>query len=365
MSDELGLMVIPETIRMQLAKRSMDDSQWNTMSNVLFPGAAPASVLLVWDYCAARKLDPFKKPVHIVPMRVKIGNEWKTRDMVLPGIYEYRTTAQRTGEYMGKDKPTYGPMIQIFGVSAPEWCELTVYRWNEKAKAKVPFTVTLLFKETCTTKMVGPEGKKEPKANDRWDRAPQQMLTKCTEAAALREAFPEEIGGMPTAEEIDEYLPDVVDGSVVGSDSEKEAVKPPQVYERVSEAARENLEKAFKLLKLTKAQALVKINEFIKSETADEDAAKLLEWCRDEYARQQGTTRVKTAPNNDKTPAQEQAAATDPAPPVVDAEVEETTTAAADTKPAVAETKPVTAAEIPFAGAPTKPSEKLKKGDFF
>lgn len=305
MSNDTGLMVIPEPVRMQLAKRGMDESQWNTLANVLYPGAAPASALMVWDYCMARKLDPFKKPVHIVPMRVRVGAEWITRDTVLPGIYEYRTTAQRTGEYMGKSKPEYGPTISIFGVDAPEWCELTVYRWNEKAKEKVPFTVRVLFKEACATKWTS-KTDQTPIANDRWNRAPVQMLTKCTEAAALREAFPEEIGGVPTVEEIEDHMPDVIEGSVIVAGAQataaaEEKLVPPPVYEKVSEALRENLEKAFKALSLSKAQALVEINKFIKAENADEGAEQLLEWCKDEYARRQGRERVKPAANaNDK-----------------------------------------------------------------
>jgi hypothetical protein len=45
--------------------------------------------------------------------------------------------------------------------------------------------------------------KRNGEANARWSKAPVQMLTKCAEAAALREAFPDELGGQQTAEEMD------------------------------------------------------------------------------------------------------------------------------------------------------------------
>ena len=38
------------------------------LQSSLYPGASTESVLMVLDYCKARKLDPFLKPVHIVPM---------------------------------------------------------------------------------------------------------------------------------------------------------------------------------------------------------------------------------------------------------------------------------------------------------
>lgn len=164
--------------------------------NNLYPGAAAESVLMVFDYCAARKLDPLKKPCHIVPMRVKNSNgDYVWRDVVMAGIYEYRTTAARTGQYMGHTIPEYGPIVDAFGVMAPESCSITVKRWNAEAKMVAEFPVQLLFEEVV--------GTKDGKANQRWAKAPRQMLTKCVEAAALREAFPDELGGTHTVDEME------------------------------------------------------------------------------------------------------------------------------------------------------------------
>lgn len=185
-----------------VTERGIAREQWNTLCHSLFPGAKPASVVLVWDYCKARKLDPMKKPCHIVPMRVKGANgQWEQRDVVMPGIYEYRTTAQRTLQYLGHEKPVYGEMKTYLGVEAPEWCDFTVYRWHEASKTKIPFSVRVYFREVVATTFKG-EGK--PAAiNERWTRAPIQMMTKCAEAAALRAAFPDELGGEATVEEMD------------------------------------------------------------------------------------------------------------------------------------------------------------------
>jgi len=46
-----------------VARRGINDAQWRTLMNNLFPGAKGESVLMVWDYCIARKLDPMKKPL--------------------------------------------------------------------------------------------------------------------------------------------------------------------------------------------------------------------------------------------------------------------------------------------------------------
>lgn len=189
-----------------VARRGIDEASWRTAMNNLFPGARPESVLMVFDYCKARKLDPLKKPCHIVPMQVRGENgEYYWRDQVMPGIYEYRTTATRTGEYLGHAKPEYGPLTEFMGVMAPEWCDFVVYRWNPLAKMRAEFPVQVKFSECAATTWDKKAG--EHKINSRWTKAPQQMLTKCAEAAALREAFPDELGGTHTAEEMDGQRP--------------------------------------------------------------------------------------------------------------------------------------------------------------
>lgn len=196
MSAVVEMVSLPPAV----ARRNISEFQWRTLMNNLFPGASGESVLMVWDYCLARKLDPMKKPCHIVLMKVKQGGDYVWRDVVLPGIYEYRTTAHRTGQYLGHSTPVYGEAFDCGGTTAPAFCELTVYRWNPVANTKAEFPVKVLFTEYVAMK--------DGKPNQRWSKAPLQMLTKCAEAAGLREAFPDELGGVPTMEEMEGQLSD-------------------------------------------------------------------------------------------------------------------------------------------------------------
>jgi phage recombination protein Bet len=196
-----------------VARRGISEYQWRTMMN-LFPGAKGESVLMVWDYCTARSLDPLKKPCHIVPMDVN----GVYRDVVMPGIYELRTTAMRTALYMGHSKPEYGPEIEHKGVKAPEWCSMTIYRWSPAAGQRTEFPVTAYFTESVGTRW--DKESKSHKANARWTKAPRQMLTKCTEAAGLREAFPDELGGEHAAEEMEGQSYSQTDPTVITLPSE-------------------------------------------------------------------------------------------------------------------------------------------------
>jgi phage recombination protein Bet len=210
---------LPEPV----ARRGISEAQWRTLAQNLYPGAASQSVLMVWDYCIARKLDPLKKPCHIVPMRVKDQHgDYQWRDVVMPGIYEYRTTATRTGLYLGHSKPEYGPEIEFGGVKAPEWCDITIYRWNEAARMKTEYPVRAIFSEVAATK-------KDGNVNERWFKAPVQMLTKCAEAAGLREAFPDELGGTHTADEMDGQIVDAPSSMSANPRDGLEVVEPEKV----------------------------------------------------------------------------------------------------------------------------------------
>lgn len=185
-----------------VARRNISEAQWRTLVNSLYPGAESTSVLMAWDYCVARQLDPMKKPCHIVPMKVRDSKsgDYVWREVIMPGIYEYRTTAMRTGLYLGQSEAEFGPEIEYLGVKAPEWCKVKVFRWNKEAQQVGEFHARVKFSECVATtwdKKTQKEG-----VNARWTKAPEQMLEKCTEAAALRKAFPDELGGTHTADEM-------------------------------------------------------------------------------------------------------------------------------------------------------------------
>jgi len=202
----------------EIQRRGIPEASWSTLCNSLFPGANPYSVLMVWDYCTARNLDPLKKPCHIVPMKVKDSQgQYNWRDVIMPGIYEYRITAHRTGKYLGHSEWQHGPILQ-FGtephvLEAPEWFAATFYRLGPN-NLRIEFPVKRWFAELVTTKPVTVNGQTMQVANDRWQRAPIQMGEKSTEAAGLREALPEELGGQQTVEELEGRTLDSVDATV-------------------------------------------------------------------------------------------------------------------------------------------------------
>lgn len=167
----------------------------------LYPGAKTESIELVLSYCRVNGLDPMLKPVHIVPTSVKNERgEWETRDVLMPGIADYRIKAARSGEYLGKSEPVFGPTrtekLDGVTVTFPEWCQITVYRMVNGQRAEFP--AREYWMENYATR------KRDSTApNAMWAKRAFGQLGKCAEAQALRMAFPEFSGGAPTAEEME------------------------------------------------------------------------------------------------------------------------------------------------------------------
>lgn len=184
----------------------ISEAIWTTLTTSIFPGAAESSVMAAWAYCQARQLDVLKRPCHIVPMPVRdpdTGQE-RWRDVIMPGISELRTTAMRTGLYLGTTEPEYGPEIRVpinskdpdgDAITVPAWCRVTVLRWSDKAQREIAFPHTERITETVVRTKYGT-------INKMWQTRPIGQLTKCAEAGALRKGFPEELGGEATAEEM-------------------------------------------------------------------------------------------------------------------------------------------------------------------
>ena len=218
----------------------IDRAGWKALVEAIYPSAETAdAIIMALSYCRARNLDPFKRPVHIVPMWSSAAG--KMIETVWPGIAELRTTAFRTGQYAGMSEPEFGPTTEIefsgkagrgkskgqerhATLKVPEWCRVTITReLNGKERRFVGPKVYWLeaYAKWADTDV----------PNDMWASRPVGQLEKCAEAGALRRAFPEEIGNDLTAEEMEgQHL---IDNAAQPPEKPKpEPVTPPSAGER-------------------------------------------------------------------------------------------------------------------------------------
>lgn len=205
-----------------------EDELISVLQSSVYPGAAIGSIKLVVNACRASGKDPLKKPFHIVPMSVKTGrkkpngyDETEMRDVIMPGINDYRTDASRTGQHAGTSEPEFGPDVSEklgnVSITYPAWCRVTVKRLMPTGQI-VEFSAVERWKENYAT-----AGRDNDAPNAMWKKRPYAQLAKCAEAQALRKGFPE-VGNQPTADEMEGKEIDMGAAEIVGS---PQAEPPP------------------------------------------------------------------------------------------------------------------------------------------
>lgn len=194
------------------------DDDWTTLKKEIFPTTTnDETIKLALRYCAANKLDPFKKPVSII--------SFKGKDQLVFTIQAYRTVAARSG-WAGTDA------IELGEGSPPEWARCTVYKII--AGNRVPFVgQTVYFREAQRNTPI-------------WRERPITMLQKCAEASALRAAFPEEFADWYIEEElVGEQPPKVnVDTSGLNALREKAGQEPEVIEATIVEDSLEEFKKS-------------------------------------------------------------------------------------------------------------------------
>lgn len=135
-----------------------------------------------------------------------------------------------------------------------------------------------------------------------WQTYPDRMLQMRARGFAIRDGAPDCLMGLILAEEAMDSHEGALDATVVAVE---EAADP---IEWVPEGLRDRIEKAFETLSMSKAQRLVKLNEFKPKEdqTADDRAEALVNWLRDEYSkRKTGKPAAPPKTDNSKKPEPE------------------------------------------------------------
>ena len=156
-------------------------------------GATDDEFALFLSQCQRTGLDPFARQIHAVKRWDKqAGREVMS---IQTGIDGYRLIADRTGLYAGSDEPRYDTE------EAKHPNKATVTVWKLVAGQRVPFTRSARWDEFVQTTSKG-------EVTRFWSRMPYLMLGKVAEALALRAAFPQELSGVYTHEEMDQADPE-------------------------------------------------------------------------------------------------------------------------------------------------------------
>jgi len=173
-------------------------------------GATDNELKLFLTVAKAHGLDPFTRQVHFIKRkrwdRAKGGYE--EVGTIQTGIDGYRSIAARTGQLAGIDDASYEE-----AGGRPVKASVTVYRLA--GGIRCPFTASARWSEYA-------QANKDGESMGLWQKMPYLMLAKCAEALALRKAFPAELGGIYTHEEMQQ-----AEAEPLAVEAKAEPVPPP------------------------------------------------------------------------------------------------------------------------------------------
>lgn len=160
-----------------LLAETWSQGQIALIRRTIAPNATYDELGLLAMVCQRTGLDPFTRQIY----GIKRGDKFT----IQTGIDGYRLLAARTGALAGIEDAEY----DTEDAEHPAWARVTVYRLI--AGQRVPFTAKARWSEY-----------KPERGAQMWEKMPYLMLGKCAEALALRKAFPAELSGVYTAEEM-------------------------------------------------------------------------------------------------------------------------------------------------------------------
>lgn len=173
-------------------QQQFDDKQLAALRQLGVEQAPPGDLAVFLHYAQRTGLDPFARQIYMIARRSRGEVRWT----IQVGIDAFRIVAQRSHEYAGQ--------------VGPEWCGpdgtwRDVWLDNQPpAAARVgvlrkgftgPLYAVALWREYVPTDRDG-------KPTGLWPTKPALMLAKVAEALALRKAFPHDLSGIYTGDEL-------------------------------------------------------------------------------------------------------------------------------------------------------------------
>lgn len=165
--------------------------QIEILKNSLCKGVSNEEFEIFLMACTKTQLDPFMRQIYAVKRKArKPDGSWGETMTIQTGIDGYRLIAERTGCYAPGPEPTY------FQDGNGRLASATAYiKKQTKDGTWHTVSASAYMDEFCQKKSDGaPMGM--------WGNMPRTMLAKCAEAQALRKAFPAEMSGIYTKEEM-------------------------------------------------------------------------------------------------------------------------------------------------------------------
>lgn len=251
-----------------LVKQQFTKEQLDLITSTVAEGATENELNLFLYVCKKTNLDPFTRQIYSIARKTwnKDKKAYDVKRTIQISIDGSRAIAARTGELAGIEDAQF----DVEDAKHPNKATVTVYRLIGGAAR--PFTASARWDEYVQTTdeyVNGSKtGNKIPSAM--WAKMPYLMLGKVAESLALRKAFPNDLSGIYTNEE----MPDVEVEPEIKMTPESQNTSPVQIEEQketisvevmITDEQKEEINFLLKKLRIDEKKSLDWINKSLKS----------------------------------------------------------------------------------------------------
>ena len=163
----------------EIAKQDFPQEQVELIKRTLAKDATDDELKLFLHQCKRTGLDPLSRQIYFMKRGGKVT--------IQTSIDGFRAIAERSGDYAGQDEPVYEKDGDDL------FCKVTVYRF--RGDIRYPAAVGKAYWKEYV-----------PQAGQdfMWKKMPRTMLAKVAEALALRKAYPQDLSGLYTGDEMEQ-----------------------------------------------------------------------------------------------------------------------------------------------------------------
>lgn len=169
----------------ELVKIEFSDDQIGLIKSQIAPKATNDELKLFLYQCKRTGLDPLARQIYAIHRWTKDGDKMT----VQTSIDGFRVIAERSGDYAGQDEP-------VFEHDGNNLLKATVKVYRFRGDTRYCAAVGVAYWNEYV------QNGKDGRPMGLWAKMPHTMLSKVAEALALRKAYPQDLSGLYTSDEM-------------------------------------------------------------------------------------------------------------------------------------------------------------------